>query len=380
MKSQLHKIWSLLFTEKPQVICLNPECSPRGCVVISYITWPFVEGVDSPKMRGHTNAYEVTVMARVFLDLGYRVEVCDWKDNKYSPPADSVVAIDIHHNLERWSKTLPISCKKIFHATGPHWVDCNLAELNRLKAIQQRKGVVLSPRRQVACSRISEVADHISVLGNNYTIETYKFLQKPITRIPISSAYEFAWPQTRDFSLAKNNFLWVSSYGMVWKGLDLVLEAFADMPDLSLTVCGRPEKEEDFFSLYRKELTEFPNIKFLGWMDMSTPEFLEISRTHASIVHVASSEGGGGSAIHCMHAGLLPICTKETSVDLGDFGVLVENPTVECLQRKCREVATMSEVQVETRARKAYEHVRRFHTRAEFAKNFGAFAEKIVKS
>jgi hypothetical protein len=58
----------------------------------------------------------------------------------------------------------------------------------------------------------------------------------------------------------------------------------------------------------------------------------------------------------------------------------VENPTVECLQRKCREVATMSEVQVEMRARKAYEHVRRLHTRAEFAKNFGAFAEKIVKS
>jgi hypothetical protein len=75
MIDKLHKILSIIFPKKLQVICLNPEHASRGCVVISYITWPFVEGVDSPKMRGHTNAYEVTVMAQAFLDLGFRVRV-----------------------------------------------------------------------------------------------------------------------------------------------------------------------------------------------------------------------------------------------------------------------------------------------------------------
>ena len=380
MIEKLKQVGGILFPPTKNVVRLKPKGSSRGCVAISYITWPFLEGVDSPKMRGHTNAYEVTEMAQAFLDLGFRVEVCDWKDDIYMPPSDCVIAIDIHFNLERWSKSLPSKTKKIFHATGPHWLDCNLAELKRLKAIQIRKNFVLKPRRQVEYSRIAEIADHISVLGNDYTIASYEFLGKPITRIPISSAYDFEWPATRDFSVAKKHFLWVSSYGMVWKGLDIVLDAFSEMPELNLTVCGRPEKEEDFFNLYRKELLSSANIKFIGWMDMASPEFCEITRTHASIVHVASSEGGGGSAIHCMHAGLLPICTRETSVDLGDFGALVEVPTVECLKSKCREIAALPEAQIEARARKAYEHVRRFHTRDEFARNYADFSRSIVDS
>ena len=35
-------------------------------------------------MRGHTNAWEVTGMAQTFLDLGFRVEVCDYDDEGVS--------------------------------------------------------------------------------------------------------------------------------------------------------------------------------------------------------------------------------------------------------------------------------------------------------
>ena len=91
-----------LFSEKKKVVRLQPNGASQGCVVVSYITWPFVEGVDSPKMRGHTNAWEVTVMAQAFLDLGFRVEVCHYHDEKYIPPKDCKVVVDIHGNLERW--------------------------------------------------------------------------------------------------------------------------------------------------------------------------------------------------------------------------------------------------------------------------------------
>ena len=366
----------ILFPPKKKVVRLKPKGSSRGCVSISYITWPFLEGVDSPKMRGHTNAYEVTVMAQAFLDLGFRVEVCDYDDESYRPPEDCKGAVDLHGNLERWE--LPQDCKKIIHATGAHWLFMNHAELSRLISLRQRHGVALNPQRHVKPSRGVEVADQVVVLGNEFTRGTFLFGGKPVTRIPISSAYEFAWPEGRDFEKAKKKFLWVGSYGMVHKGLDLALDAFAGMPELELTVCGRPEKEADFYRLYEKHLKRTPNIKLHGWLDMGSADFLEIARTHAAVIYPSSAEGGAGSVIHCMHAGLLPVCTTEASIDLGDFGVHVESATVESVQKACRAVASMSTGEVENRAWSAYEHVRREHTRDKFQDNYRKFAAKIT--
>ena len=60
------------------------------------------------------------------------------------------------------------------------------------------------------------------------------------------------------------------------KGLDLVLEAFAGMPDHHLYVCGPLQQEKDFVKAFYTELYETPNIHAVGWVDLEGPEFLEI--------------------------------------------------------------------------------------------------------
>jgi glycosyltransferase involved in cell wall biosynthesis len=367
---------SCLFQKEQKIIEIKPIGAPRGCVVISYIITPFVEGVLSPSTRGHTNAGEVYEMAMAYRALGFRVEVCNWDDTLYSPPRDAIVAIDIHSNLERWK--LPKDCIKVLHATGAHWSFQNKAESMRLEGVRKRSGVALVPRRSAASSRAAECADHIVVLGNEFTTETFGFTGKTITRVPISSAYEFPFPERRDYEKARERFLWVGSYGMVHKGLDLVLEAFAGMPELELTVCGRPEKEEDFFQLYERELKHTPNIHFQGWIDMSSPEFLDIVGTHAAVVYPSCSEGGGGSVIHCMHAGMIPICTREASVDLNDFGVLIRDGSVSAVQEAVRKIASMNVSEVERRARASWSHVRAVHSREHFAKNYAVFASSLI--
>jgi glycosyltransferase involved in cell wall biosynthesis len=365
---------------KPQAtVRLAPTSQSRGTVVISYILWPFLEGIDSPKTRGHTNAWEAVTMANIFLELGFHVEIIDWQNRVYLPPADCRIVMDIDSNIERWNPMLPKGCLKVFHATGPHWIQSNIAELSRIEGIRQRKGLSLMPRRQVQYNRGAELADCITVLGNDYTVSTYLPANVPITRIPISSAYEYPLPETRNFESTRKNFFWLSSYGMAWKGLDLALEAFAQMPELNLTVCGRPEKEPDFFELYRKELLHTPNIRLIGWMDLSSPEFREIAGTHASVVQLGSAEGGGGSAIHCMHAGMIPVCTRENSIDLMDFGYLVDPPTIENVKRLCRQISQTSPSDLKSRSNASYAHVSRVHTRKSFAHNFRVFAESISK-
>ncbi|HLB33381.1 MAG TPA: glycosyltransferase [Chthoniobacterales bacterium] len=414
MLTVLKKIIGCKSTFSP--VRLVPQGASLGTVVISYITWPFCEGSNSLKARGHTNAFEVVAMAEAYQELGYTVEIVDYNNNDYLPPRDCHVAIDLHGQLERWNAFLPENCHRILHATGAHWLLANQSELMRLAAIRDRRGVVLFPRRQVEPSRSAALADHIVVLGNDYTIDSFnptfaigdgdlsqytrsqinqptayslqptasirpigRIVTKPITRIPISSAYEFAWPEERDFSLAKKKFLWIGSYGMVHKGLDLVLEAFSQMPELSLTVCGRPEKEDDFYKLYEKELLHTPNIHFLGWIDMASPEFLEIAATHAAIVYPSCSEGGGGSVIHCMHAGMVPLCTKEASVDLGDFGMQIKGGSVEDVIESVQSFSALSDQEVAERARSSYDHVRRYHTRDQFRKNYQNFAARLTR-
>lgn len=361
---------------KVEPIRLLPSGKSRGTVVISYMRWPFVEGWDSPKARGHTNAYECLKMAEAYRSLGCTVEAIDYTDTDYVPPADTLVAIDIHSNLERWS--LPSGCTSIVHATGPHWLFWNHAELTRLSGVRNRHGIALKPRRQVEPSRAIECANMATVLGNQFTIDTFAFAGKPVHRIPISSAYEFPWPENRDFETARRKFLWVGSYGMVHKGLDLALDAFAGLPDLELTVGGRPEKEDDFTRLYAHVLKDCKNIHYHGWLDMADPVFMEMARTHATIIYPSSAEGGAGSVIHCMHAGMVPATTREASIDLGDFGVAIESADVEAVRRAARAIADMAPSEVESRCRSSYEHVRRVHTRDEFERNYKRFAESLL--
>jgi glycosyltransferase involved in cell wall biosynthesis len=341
------------------------------------LAWPLREGPEAAKARGHTNAYEICCMAQAWTAAGFRTEVCDFNDTDYRPSEDCRVAIDIHGNLEKWHSFLPGSAMRVLHATGCHWEVQNAAETNRLAGLRERRGVALQARRQVSPNSAPQVADEIAVLGNEFTIGTFAFAAKPVMRIPISSACEFAWPEGRDFAKAQRRILWMGSYGMVHKGLDLVLEAFAGMPDLQLTVCGRPEKEEDFFQLYERELKFTPNIKTAGWIDLSSPQFAEIARTHAAVIYPSCAEGGGGTVIHCMHAGLIPVCTREASVDLEDFGLAISDGSVAAIRTAARRMADLNPEEVEERAAAARDHARRYHTRETFALNYGQFVRRL---
>ena len=347
----------------------------RGKVVLSYLTAPFLEKSGSAGPRGHTNWQEARVMAETWREAGYTVEVVSSSDSRYVPPDDAFALIDIHSNLERWQgHPAPV---KVLHATGAHWLTQNRAEWERLEALRDRRGVSLQPRRMASPSRGAESATVITYLGNDFTAESFQFAQKPLRRIPLSSAYEFSFPEHKNWESARRKFLWLGSFGMVHKGLDLVLEAFLDNPDLHLTICGRPEKEADFFEAYRRELTTLPNIHLVGWTDPASPEFETLRHTHGFCVYPSCSEGGGGSLIHCMHAGLVPLATREASVDLGTAGRLIPRGTVAEVARSVREAATLSSTELQNRSEQTWRRMRESHTLEIFRKHYSAFVQEM---
>jgi glycosyltransferase involved in cell wall biosynthesis len=127
------------------------------------------------------------------------------------------------------------------------------------------------------------------------------------------------------------------------KGLDLLLEIFPKHPELHLYICSEYEKEEDFCACYHKELYETPNIHPIGWVAVNGPEYYELVKKCAFVIHPTCSEGQPGSVVQCMHSGLIPLVTREAGIDTEDFGITFTDDSLEEIERVILEVSEKPE-------------------------------------
>ena len=225
-------------------------------------------------------------------------------------------------------------------------------------------------RRSLQPNMAIEHADYATVLGNEFTISTYQYGNKPLYRVPISAPVQYPWPENKDFDASRRHFLWFGSGGFVHKGLDLVLEAFAEMPDYQLTVCGPIHKERDFEKAYYRELYDTSNIHTVGWIDIESPKFLEISRRCIALIYPSCSEGQSGGVVTCLHAGLIPIISYESGVDVDGFGVVLKSCSIDTIKDSVRTISGLSRNELQNRARKAWEYSRANHTKERFAEEY----------
>ncbi|WP_250124078.1 glycosyltransferase [Chroococcidiopsis sp. CCMEE 29] len=365
-----------------KVFSFKPEQPSRGNVLISYVLEPFFcleRGQPIPNY--HTQHWECMQMVKTFLDLGYCVDVISLFNDLFVPKKDYSIFIDVRWNLERLAPLLNKDCVRIVHIDTAHYLFHNAAECNRLLALQQRRRVTLIPRRLDMPHLAIEHAHCATTLGNEFTINTHKYANKPIYRIPISAPEVYPWSEDKDFEACRKRFLWFGSGGLVHKGLDLVLEAFAEMPDYDLTICGPITKEKDFEQAFYQELYQTLNIHTIGWIDVNSPKFLEITNSCIGIIYPSCSEGGGGCVITCMHAGLIPIVSYEASVDVhDDFGVILKECSIEEIKNTLRRISSCSGQELKGMARKSWEFARANHTKEKFAQEYRNVVENIIAS
>jgi glycosyltransferase involved in cell wall biosynthesis len=357
---------------------LRPRRPHAGTVVLFYVTDPW-RYPETREKHYHTNRWECAVMADTLVEAGYAVEVVDYNARYYRPPADCVIAIDTEHSFGLYASALPPGCRKVYHAPTTHWLHWNQSEMRRLDGIQQRRGVALVPRRQLPPNPGIELATLGTYVGNKFTADTYAFARKPMHRIPISTVtMEDDFP-TRDLARVRRRFIWFGSVGLAHKGLDLALEAFAQMPDLELTVAGAIDLDQDFVAAYRRELTATPNIRNIGWLDVTDAQFHPVMRDHVGVVYPSCAEGGAGSVICCMHSGVIPVVTYEASVDVADFGFLIPGATVADVITAVRQFTSLTDQELRARSRATWEHARRFHTREHFRATYRQFAREHLE-
>lgn len=372
------KWWRRARQVEYRVATLEAQGECRGEVLFSYILDPFLLPPGAAVPYSHTHFWESATMARTFQQLGFRVDAISWTNHRFVPQKSYDFVIDVRLNLERLAPQLSAAIK-VLHIDTAHHSFHNPAQEQRLLELTARRGVVIAPQKMLPKNRAIEVADLATVLGNEFTQETYAFAGKPQFRIPISVPFTYPWPEEKDFAAVRRRFLWFGSGGLVHKGLDLALEAFAAMPEYHLTVCGPVRREKDFERAYRRELYETANIDTLGWVDVGAPRFREIADGCLGLVYPSCSEGGGGSALTCMHAGLIPVVNREVSIDMPPAcGVSLPGCSVSQIQEAVRELSERPVTELRHMARGGWEFVRKHHTKDTFRAGYRRFVEGLV--
>lgn len=363
-----------------QVVSLEAEGEPRGWVLLSYSLYPFLleEGAEAP--RHHTSHLETTLIAEVFLDLGYSVDVIDYTNQSFKPTKNYAFLIDIRWNIERLGPVLNSDCVKISHHDTAHLLFHNYAAQKRLLQLQQRRGVTLNSIRFEFANQAIEHADYATVLGNAFTLGTYRFAGKPLFSLPVPTAVMYNWGQDKDFDQARGRFVWLGSSGMVHKGLDLVLDAFAQMPQYELHICGPVQGEEEFVNEYRSELYECANVHVWGWVDVGGDTFRQVAHNCIGLVYPSCSEGQAGAVITSMHAGLIPIVSRESGVNIDDdYGVLLSESTVDEIIAAVTRIAEAPTACLESMSRRTWEYARSHNTGENYARVFRAAIEQIIE-
>jgi glycosyltransferase involved in cell wall biosynthesis len=365
-----------------KVVSMEPVGTPRGRLLLSYQLEPFVADSAAADPRHqvtwHSHNWETGEIAKSFLEMGYGVDAVAWLNRAFVPRRSYDVVIDIRYNLQQWSSILGPKCLKIFHIDTCHTLFRNASEARHLLDLQQRRGISLEVRRFECPNLGIEHCDCATVIGNEHTMATYAYAHKPMFPVGVSSMVSMEWQADKDFDGVRNNFLWLGSTGMVTKGLDLVLEAFAGLPDYHLAVCGPVEEEYDFARAYRRELHETPNIHLEGWTDVRSERFAGLARHSIGLVFPSCSEGQAGSVINCMSAGLIPILSRQSGVDVDDFGFLLRDCTVDEIRAAVITLSSLSADRLRCMSRAAWKRTVENHSREAWTLNYRRVAREIL--
>lgn len=339
--------------------------------LLSYLPHSFYYHEDDEEFLAAENFWMCREIGNSLRGLGYIVDVCFCLRESFRLRHSYDLMFETGFNLDRIRKHLSASCLKVVFNTGNHWTFQNRAEFDRLGAIKSRRDVVLQPRRMAQPSMMHLFADALILPGNAFTQHTFPYVTCPVYLIDLCS-YDRPTLEKQGCPDAREHFLWLGSSGAALKGLDLVLEAFNQMAGRCLHVVGPVDKEEDFFEVYRKELTQTPNIRFHGYLNQSSAEFRQIAQACCAIVYPSASDGQAGAVVSSMHYGLIPIVSREIGLNVGDEGYVLAECSVNSIKDIVERIASMSSEAIESKCRGARERAVKYHSR-------GAFSRRIHK-
>lgn len=291
-------------------------------------------------LRAHNAKLKAFLLCRTLNSLGYSVDLRPYYD--LDVPTDRTYDFFMGHTrtfLEIKNK-ICLQGKAVLMVTGSAPEFGNAAQHARAEDLYQRRGIrlpvhscnIVAPARELHAA-----ADHVLMLGNDFVRSTWypEFHHKYRLINSASGQLVTLGPER------SGGFLFLSSTGQVHRGLDVLLDVFAERSE-HLHICSAVLEEPDFVNAYRRELFESDNIHTHGFVNTSSAKFRRILSQCRFVILPSCSEGQSSSVINAMFNGLLPIVTRNAGLpDVDRCGYLLNEISTSAVRRVLDEVASM---------------------------------------
>lgn len=348
---------------------INKRSAGNPRVLISYTVIPFLSNNQS-----HTNQQESRVIVDLFDQLGYKVDVIHYTNQKKLSYQEYDVIFGFGEPYENSFNDSRCLAKRIYYATGAHVFHQNPAEAQRVIEFNAKYGAHLLPKRLVPwCWTLSTTfSDFLIVIGNDWTASTYRnFTVKPVLSINATALVnQNSVNIQRNLSNARKNFLYFGSAGLVHKGLDLCLEYFANHPEFTLHICG--PKEPEFFKVMQN-LLQKPNIVYHGFVDVTSEKFIDITSRCLFAILPSCSEGQATALLTAMGAGLIPVGSSYTGINIERLGYLIDRLDVGAIDDTIKTAQAQTDETLRKQSAIAMAQIENSHTLVQFKNNLGRF-------
>jgi len=357
-------------------INIDPANEGQKRALISYITDPLETNLET--FDKHTNVLECAQIIKTFIDMGFCIDLAHCQDERNLPAVlrqeyDVIFGLGFpfyHAGLKN------PGALKIMYLTEAHPDFSVKQEMERTQYFYLRHGRKVGLYRSQTHYKKEDIdmADYAVLVGNELTAGTYPGLAGRLSVITptglINKRYVF---KERDCARTRKNYVWFGSYGAIHKGLDILIDIFRQWPDYNLYICGLYPEEEKLFSITGT------NIKNLGFVNVNSDKFLDLVQDCSFVILPSCSEGMATSLLTCMNHGLIPVITRETGIDLLDFGFYLDDFRVETVARQVKLCSELDIAELERQHRRVFDYSREHFNISAYSKQFSRILRGILQ-
>jgi glycosyltransferase involved in cell wall biosynthesis len=337
--------------------------------LLCYMADAFTYDRDDPRLWTHPSLGRTRMLGTILADRGYHVDALRHTADGEQVDSHYDLVVGLGPAMLSLPESIMKSATTIFILSGTVPSQNNKNERERLANLKERRGVSLKPRRlsQWDERRLSEFSA-VAYLGNDWTRKGVAPHNTSLFPFPNHHAGS-PLSHDRESATQGSGFLYLASGGQVHRGLDLLLEAFAQTPHAHLHICAPLHDELDFVWHYRRELFRTRNIHAWGWVRTDSRMFNNICNACSHVILPSCAEGQPGSITMGMHRGLIPIVSRECGLDLHGVGEQLETCTVASLIAKINQ-AFANPDNTDTTSKRVREMASKYYSQTAFTKHW----------
>ena len=179
-----------------------------------------------------------------------------------------------------------------------------------------------------------------------------------------------------DFEAARRTFIWMGTNAPIHKGLDVLFEAFAGVPELKLNVIGMSKDQLAKYGLRPPE-----NVIVHGFMNIGSSAFINIVRNSCFFILPSCSEAMSTSVLTGMRHGLIPMVLPHVGMDgiPVNLRISLDGYLPAELKRNIEEAASMEIPALRELREKIYEYANKQYTMGRYARELGLILDEILQ-